>query len=1406
MMRAEAEARAAEKTELDLRQAQLDAKETAAKAAAQAAAAQSAEQAEAARIAMEAARAQQAAAEEAALRNAAQAEATEGALEAARKSAEAQAAAAQEAAARLADASLASLAVPETVVVEKVVEREKIVHVPGERVVEKEIVHVPGERVVEREIVHVPGERVVETRTEERVIEIPAPLPGEDVVPARMFADSMETIDRLRGERNALHAKVEQMFAAQGAKDQELAQLKETAQRFKAQADAARFAPVGGGAGASPGGYGGYGGSAASPGAPTTPATATAGGASPYGDLSAQAAQAEAARAREECASADRAIAALVADLHAKEDQLERLAVDVQKYKQGMAEMGSTRAALYREHVRAKIGWAEERRITAERVRRAEAEAEATRAEARDAQTLVDRLKPGAESGLKEALAAAHSRLAVLQVREVRLAKALESAVAKEQQSRKDKEELELDVQEMSRAARERLAFHERRASESELRAARCRRELDLRVPRAEHAAVVDANRALQVRFKELLETRVNSLVAASQHAAAQEDAAHPRDQADASTPPSPPAQVRVRESRALDAAAAGRRTEGLLGRLPSAAADRASFAELRREVAEARAELDASKRAAQLGHRESARLEEAKADLERSVESLEARLAAAKAEAHDAREAERQCLVRLATSVSEEKHRAEMDALQLAEAAVARLGAARARAETRAAESERALSRAGAEKTARGAELATLRSAVRDMERRSDAAAALGRANDEILRLKGSDAQLRHHVQVAEAEADRLHADCLRLYKRLEVQDGRLHGVREDARELTQAQDAALARVENALAGRVDASEAEKWERALGELKRGAERREALLAKAQDAVRAAADRAEAAEAELRTTKKLAALAERDDADANLREIRRLGEELLQAKLDAARALRAESAANDRGKYLESVAADREAHLAKIEETVMREKQSADARCEDLQRKLRAAQRQLLDARNDEGGSGSAEGEPSGADSNALRTPPPAPRRRANAEALAAVGAAAAGVGPGAASAETQRMVLQQIEAIRALKLRAAESEAKAAHFEREIAQAKLSAKNAEEERDALRRRLEAHVAATSVDGGVGGARSAGEESAVAQVTAVAQSTVSRLQELVAEKNKALIKAQAAMTDLRSDALKKQAEDRRTIEELNDLLFKQNQREIKSMRDAVDFGGGGVSGGAGELAGAAQFAGKSQAQLVALLQEREQAIEVLTMKYEQQRARHEVTEARLAEQAEARDGEMKRVAQTAAPKPQNTRILETLVARLKTQMSQKDKRLAQLKEAIKELEKKLVDAMQKAAEASARGAEARSGENAAVRSAGDSRATVLAAKLKKTQDELQKAKQREERWEEERELLVRESRSATDAAVRSSAAARRETAARGAPPSPPPTTRIRSAPPPRTTTAPSGSRTRTRSATSWRTA
>ena len=67
----------------------------------------------------------------------------------------------------------------------------------------------------------------------------------------------------------------------------------------------------------------------------------------------------------------------------------------------------------------------------------------------------------------------------------------------------------------------------------------------------------------------------------------------------------------------------------------------------------------------------------------------------------------------------------------------------------------------------------------------------------EEVVKLKGGHAQLKHQVLVAEAEADRLHGDCLRLHKRMHVQDGRLFGLREDARGLMQAQEAALARME---------------------------------------------------------------------------------------------------------------------------------------------------------------------------------------------------------------------------------------------------------------------------------------------------------------------------------------------------------------------------------------------------------------------------------------------------------------------------------------------------------------------------------------------------------------------------------------------------------------------------------
>ena len=82
---------------------------------------------------------------------------------------------------------------------------------------------------------------------------------------------------------------------------------------------------------------------------------------------------------------------------------------------------------------------------------------------------------------------------------------------------------------------------------------------------------------------------------------------------------------------------------------------------------------------------------------------------------------------------------------------------------------------------------------------------------------------------------------------------------------------------------------------------------------------------------------------------------------------------------------------------------------------------------------------------------------------------------------------------------------------------------------------------------------------------------------------------------------------------------------------------------------------------------------------------------------------------------------QSSRVLETLVARLKSQLTSKDKRIGQLKDAIRDLEKKLGDSFTQRSDASADAASTTS-ERAVVKAGVENKAAVLGAKLKRTQD------------------------------------------------------------------------------------
>ena len=1252
-------------------------------------------------------------------------------------------------------------------------------------------------------------------------------LPEEDVVAAADYAKAIAAVDRLRGERDELRARLRKMKSSAASDEREIYDLKRAVHQLGEQTQAAQHRmqqqeheiqdmsaalqqtrlqvsspttqqqpmaqqqPTAASQALQA--------SVAPPPAPPAPEPLPPFAPAPVAafDVSAglgdgaRLAGASEARLREECASADRALAALASDLQAKELELEQLASEVARYDVAMREMGSTRASLYREHVRAVAGWAEERASLAARAARAETEAEACRAEAKDARSLVERLKPGAESGLKEALAAAHARLAVLQARETRLSRALESATATEKRVAKERDATRDDLKEMSKAARERLAFHETRADDAEARFARARRELDACVPMDTHARVVAEAKALQARHKELLESRLESAVAASKFAAAEEDAAAARAEAETAV-----AAARVAEARAAA-------FEKALEKCAEDAAhpNALDAVALRRDAAELEARLEASARAEALARRDAARAESAAADAAKDAAALETALSAAKAQAHAAREAERAHVAELASRASEQKTRADAEALAAAAEDAARARADARRSAARVASAESALADAKASAAAAAAELASLRAASKDMERRSDAAAALARANEEVLRGKAAEAALAHRADLAEAEADRMHAEATRLHEALVLSARQLECVRSEARQLAAAQEEALRRVEGAVAGAVDPEKAAAWEKALAALREGSARREAALEAARGATSDALARAEVAETQLeamrdeagrrdaraavrgetpKSPKEKNVSEDTEHAAELVRETRRLGEEALAAKLEAQRARRVERAAQERVAHLERVAAERESRVVQLEESMARDALARDVERDDAARALRAARRDALDAaataasmsaifdstakKPSEGAAGDAVAAPRRAEAAALPAPP-APRRKPDSEALAAVGtAAASGVAPAGASPETHRVVLEQIEAIRALKLRAADAEAAASAATREAAHSAATCRHAEEERDALMARLEKQVASTSARGG--GVQTAGEESAVAQVTAVAQSTIARLQDLVADKNRALTRAQQAMTDLRADAVEKQAEDRATIEELNELLFKQNQREIANMREAVTFGveSSAVSGGApsgsnkaessaaarSKTRGGGRFADASRDDLIAMIDEKEVAVEALTMKYEQQRARHESAEARLQEAADLRVGEANRVvaqASRSAGASQSAKVLETLVSRLKTQLSSKEKRIAQLKDAVRELEKKLGDALTRSADVAARAAGTVS-ERAASRAGEENKAAVLAEKLRRAQDALARLEARERDWNEEKRALLQEKRAA----------------------------------------------------------
>lgn len=533
-------------------------------------------------------------------------------------------------------------------------------------------------------------------------------------------------------------------------------------------------------------------------------------------------------------------------EVAAKEVECERLSDSLLRARAALQELGDSRSLLFQEHHNLRKERAAERRALEEKARKAEAEAEDLRRQLEAATDLVERLRAAPPEQLRADLTAAARKLAMLQVKEQRLHRALEAATAGEQAARADREEAMRDLEEVSEVARARISSLERERAAARAREERLAAQLQQSAPRREVEAAREELRSLQAHHRVQLEESTGRVLQEGEYKRAVDEAAMAR------------ARAAAAEAEAQAVRARLRVVEEEL-RKPPAGGD-AALAQLRSEAVVLRVDVESAALDAAHQKAERQRAEEGKAELQRRVQDLEARLARLVDAAHAAHEGERKAREQLAACVPEAEHRervrrgeaAEQEARELRE----QVGVLRDR--LRAAEA--AAARKAALTDLRDAELKALRQALRDHARESDVKLALARANEEIVRLRSRDAELRHRVHIAvrrlretcdrptrethprpplysrrvfdgpcpcplapppgqTTDNDALEEEVKLVRKELDASDNRVAVLRADLRSAVLDREAREARLEAMLAGRVSSAKAEEWAQALRRL-----------------------------------------------------------------------------------------------------------------------------------------------------------------------------------------------------------------------------------------------------------------------------------------------------------------------------------------------------------------------------------------------------------------------------------------------------------------------------------------------------------------------------------------------------------------------------------------------------------
>lgn len=972
-------------------------------------------------------------------------------------------------------------------------------------------------------------------------------------------------------------------------------------------------------------------------------------------------------------------------ELEQKDSEREEIGNELQRLQQHCEQSADQRRLLYDEYIHLREKWHHERTHLQQQLEKERSENESKEKELgalRSSESVPDAVR----------------RSAKLEAKAEKAERALQRAISRESVAQREKLDIEARLTELSRVYNQRLVSLDHAVQEAQNRAEKLERDREMKnaVPWSTYSSLCEEQRQLQESHQKLLAEKIDSTVSHS-------DAQQARDRQAAA------------ESRAIDAEEAAETLKKQCEHLEHALAQIhngveksddtiAELDRLRASKASQDANVESLQRQAERAQKQREHAENEKKSMEEELRKAEAQASEHAGQVSSAKAAERRALELVEDCVRKSDHEQALEAVKAENRDLKEeLNAAR-RIEADYHRLHEELAKKETEIKSVQEELRSLRNSHVENGKNFDS--RYKELQDQVANARRREVILEGKLRVSELEGDRLYTEASRLYKALHHRTEELLQCKSEKRACSSAHRAALRQLEAQVAG----SGTGREEQLTDALHRSASTNKKL----QDEISRLRNRNKELSEQVSHYESRAKVSNlQDDMVSKCRngetdawqEAQRLSHEAAQSELRANKAERQLKIALERANFAESQAEECNETISRLEESLQSERASSSERISRMSRRVAELEEKCSD--HDQLNS---------ADSLAINKLPDEPVRRE----LASLAASHRNVDAfdneaPASMAQAQEMLLQQVERLKKLRIEKQEliEELERVRQRAERAENKLS--QVEHNPDIQTSRVGAPDSVSKTyfsnyreDGDRDQEDSGDCKSYDARRST---STIERLKREVKQRDEALERANATITRLREYAATQQ-EDNGGNNDINYPMDNQHNAErCESSRRAHR----NVS-----------QEGQDQQVLREHVDAAEQKASEVDRKRRDELAEKQSEIDRLTEELESTKAQV--------PTQPNQ---STEVSKLRLQIQQKDKKIAQLREAVKELEHKYAEALKAKSDDDMRDSAAESAKHL------QNQVSSLQEKIRSMNSSLEESKERERSLEQQRQRLER---------------------------------------------------------------